>query len=352
MSIISDQFTRRFAPNCIDPNKLTIEIKQQMKDIGLIPISVILLDRVKEQVDKEITKNQLYYGPQGLGKSTVARIKIGYDVNNKQVPWGSHVGLYVNCSKDARIDDLRNKIENFCTMSSVNDDGRNLGKVVFFDEIDGVRSDAFFDALRGFMDVYESNVKFIATCNHINRVPAPLRSRFDPCINFAPINESESKELSEKYRKRLKSIWVQMLKRTTTDEAINQLAIKTAPDIRSGLKALQNLHENVTGELTIQNIVTGMTNFSELYDYIFTRPSDEDIHVYMNVRYLDKGYEVLQDIHTQFVDYIIQKHPNCKSIIGLINILAAEYQNAIGNGVDPFLCLKACIYKIVNLLPK
>jgi len=349
-NIIDQQFTRRFAPNCIDQSKLTDDAKMMMKNLGITPISVILLDRVKSMVDKDLTRHELYYGSHGRGKSTVALVRVGLDINKKPFPWSMFETLYINCSKDANIDTLRGKIETFCTNAQFSDDGKVRQKVVFLDEIDGVRSEAFSDALRSFMDAYEQKVKFIATCNHIMRVIAPIRSRFDPCINFDPMNEVETKELDEKYRKRLKSIWTNVLKRTCTDEAIIMLATKTKNDIRAGLKNLQVLYENVPGELTATNIVAGMTTYHELYDFLFqqNRPTEEDIHIHLSVRYQDKGYEVLQDMHQQLVDYIIEKHPNLKKLIGVINIQCATYLNAMNNGVDPFLCMKACIFQILQ----
>lgn len=352
MNIIEEQFTRRFAPNCIDANKLTDEVKAAMKSLNIAPIPVVLLDRVKEQIDKPLTKHELYYGSHGRGKSTVARVRVGLNLNNKPYPWSNFETLYINCSKDAQIDVLRGKIETFCTNAQFSDDGKIRQKVVFMDEIDGVRSEAFSDALRSFMDTYEQKVKFIATCNHISRVIPPIRSRFDPCINFDPINEVETKELDDKYKKRLKSIWVNGLKRTCTDEAIALLATKTKQDIRAGLKYLQVLSETTTGELVASNITSGITTFLDLYDFIFTKPTDEDIHVHLNVRYLDKGNEVLQDMHQQLVDYIIEKQPDHKRIIGQVNIMCATYLNAMNNGVDPFLCMKACVYQIVQSLSK
>lgn len=352
MSVIDQQFTRRFAPNCIDPTKLTDEVKAAMKAAGVLPISVVLLDRVKAQIDKPLAQHELYYGSHGRGKSSVARVRIGLGVDNKPFPWSMFEVLYLNCSKDANIDTLKGKIESFCTNAQFSDDGKIRQKVVFLNEIDGVRSEAFSEALRGLIDVYEAKVKFIADCNHITRVMPAIKSRFEPHINFDPINDTETKEFDEKYKKRLKSLWVSALKRTCTDEAISLLATKTKGDVRAGLKNLQVLFENTTGELTASNIVTGMTTFRELYDFIFAKPSDEDIHVHLNVRYLDKGYEVLQDMHQQLVDYIIEKHPEQKKFIGNINILCAQYLNSMNNGVDPFLCMKACIFQIAQFLGK
>lgn len=352
MNVIEQQFTRRFAPNCFDATKLTDEVKAAMKSAGITPITVVMLDRVKAQVEKPLTQHELYYGSHGRGKSSVARVRVGLGVDNKPLPWSMFEVLYLNCSKDGNIDTLKNRIETFCTNAQFSDDGKVRQKVVFLNEIDGVRSEAFSEALRGLIDVYEQRVKFIADCNHITRVMPAIKSRFEPHIGFDPLNEAESKEFDEKYKKRLKSLWVNALKRTCTDEAITLLAIKTKGDIRAGLKNLQVLYENTTGELNAANIVSGMTTFKELYEYILAKPSDEDLHVHLNVRYLDKGYEVLQDMHQQFVDYIIDQHPSQKKLIGNINILCAQYLNAMNNGVDPFLCMKACIYQITQLVGK
>lgn len=350
MSVITMKFTSRFAPNCIDPSMISPEFKAKLEVEGKVPIGPVLLDRVKVQITEDITKDSLYFGPPGLGKSTIARIRLLDTRLNI---------LAINCSKDGRIDELRGKIETFCINSSISEDGKKQQKIVWLDEIDGV-SAAFADGFRGFMDTYGENgrVLFLGTANYINRIPGPIQSRFNPCINFAPVNDEESKELFEKYKKRLKAIWCGpaskgMLGRTATDEAIHALAIKTKLDIRSGLQNLQTLYETTQGELNLGNLVSGMTDFKELYDFIFTKGiTHERIHYELSVKYADKGYDILSGMHSQLVDYIIEKYPHLNPLIGPINILTAKYLQMSIQGIDQLVCLKACVAEIVMMSNK
>jgi DNA polymerase III delta prime subunit len=109
--------------------------------------------------------NMLFTGTAGLGKTTVARAlcdELSLDY------------LLINGSEESGIDVLRNKIKQFASTVSLNSDGP---KVVILDEADYLNAQSTQPALRGFIEEFSSNCRFILTCNFKNRIIEPIHSR-------------------------------------------------------------------------------------------------------------------------------------------------------------------------------
>ena len=112
---------------------------------------------------KEIS-NLLLSGGSGVGKTTVARalceeLKADY--------------IIINGSEESGIDVLRNKIKQFASTVSL----QSGSKVVILDEADYLNPQSTQPALRGFMEEFHKNCRFIFTCNFKNRIIEPLHSR-------------------------------------------------------------------------------------------------------------------------------------------------------------------------------
>jgi len=120
--------------------------------------------------------NLLLYGGQGTGKTTVSRALVReLGVDQLDV-------LTINCS-DEKIEALRDKVRGFALSYPA-----GSFRVVRLEEIDYLSLDGQA-LLRGLIEEAARNCRFIATCNYVNRVIPPLRSRFQEFEFRAPDQE-------------------------------------------------------------------------------------------------------------------------------------------------------------------
>ena len=115
-------------------------------------------------VDGGELPNMLFTGTAGTGKTTVAKAicnELGSDY------------ILVNGSEEGNIDTLRGKIKQFASSVSL----QGGYKVVILDEADYLNPQSTQPALRGFIEEFANNCRFILTCNFKNRIIEPLHSR-------------------------------------------------------------------------------------------------------------------------------------------------------------------------------
>ena len=114
--------------------------------------------------NNEEIPNLLLCGTAGVGKTTVARAlcnELGADF------------ILINGSEERNIDTLRVKIKQFASTVSL----QGGPKIVILDEADYLNPQSTQPALRGFIEEFSKNCRFIFTCNYKNRIISPLHSR-------------------------------------------------------------------------------------------------------------------------------------------------------------------------------
>ena len=120
--------------------------------------------------------NLLLAGVQGTGKTTISQALIrDLGVDHADV-------LKINCS-DEKIDALREKVRGFALTFPM-----GKFKVVRLEEFDYLSLDGQA-LLRSLIEESASTCRFIATCNYVNKIIPPLRSRFQEFTFRAPDQE-------------------------------------------------------------------------------------------------------------------------------------------------------------------
>ena len=174
-------------------------------------------------IKKGEISNMLFSGTAGIGKTTVAKALC----EQMNCDW-----IMINGSEEGGIDVLRNKIKNFASTVSLSG-GK---KVVILDEADYLNPQSTQPALRGFVEEFHKNCRFILTCNFKNRIIEPLHSRFSN-IEFR-ISPKEKGKLATKLFER--ATYILSEQKIEYEEAVvAELIKKHFPDFRKLINELQ-----------------------------------------------------------------------------------------------------------------
>ncbi len=168
-------------------------------------------------------QNMLLTGTAGTGKTTVAKALC----NELNLDY-----IIINGSEESGIDTLRNKIKQFA--SSVSLEGGY--KVVILDEADYLNPQSTQPALRGFIEEFSANCRFILTCNFKNRIIEPLHSRCS-VVEFA-IPKDEKEAMAMEFMQRLQHI-LGIENVQYENEVLAELIMKYFPDFRRTINELQ-----------------------------------------------------------------------------------------------------------------
>ncbi len=210
-------------------------------------------ERTKKTFQKYLEErnipNLLMYGPPGTGKTSVSEALC------RELNVDSMDILRINCS-DEKIDAMREKVRNFAmTMPLGQPFNFETGisadtafKVVQLEEFDYLGHDAQA-LLRSLIEEVSSTCRFIATCNYINKVTPPLRSRFQEFYFAAPNRE----EMTIRAAEILESEGVEF-----TVEALDAVVAAGYPDMR---KVIQLLEQQSTSGALLTVKTTGVSDW-------------------------------------------------------------------------------------------
>ena len=192
--------------------------------------------------------NMLFSGTAGVGKTTVAKALC----NELDLDY-----IIINGSEEGNIDTLRGKIKQFASTVSL------MGgyKVVILDEADYLNPQSTQPALRGFIEEFSNNCRFILTCNFKNRIIEPLHSRCS--VYEFGIPNAEKPEVALSIFERTKDI--------LTKEGVEfdpkvvvELVQKFFPDFRRLLNELQRYA--ISGKIDAGILVNvGDANYDNLF---------------------------------------------------------------------------------------
>ena len=270
--------------------------------------------------------NLLLSGSAGVGKTTVARAiceELGatYIVIN-----GSDEGRY--------LDTIRNKVQQFATTVSLT--STKTHKVVILDEADNMTQDVQM-ILRAAIEEYHKNCRFIFTCNFVNRLIDPIKSRCT-VIDFK-INNAEKTELSSQFFERLREI-LKSESVESSDKVTAKLIKRYYPDWRRLLNETQR--HAAKGKIEADILV-------EISDV-----KADDLIRAMKAR----DYKTVKEWVTQHMDHdpnqvirriydVIHEHATGRSIPNIV-IIIAKYQYQIQFVADQEINTLACLIEIMT----
>ena len=172
-------------------------------------------------IDKGELPNMMFTGSAGIGKTTVARAlcnELGLDY------------MMINGSEDGNIDTLRGKIKQFASTVSL----QGGQKVVILDEADYLNPQSTQPALRGFIEEFSKNCRFILTCNFKNRIIDPLHSR----CSIYEFNLGSKEKMAMAFMQRLQFI-LDSENIKYENQVLAELIMKYIPDWRRVINECQ-----------------------------------------------------------------------------------------------------------------
>jgi DNA polymerase III delta prime subunit len=274
-------------------------------------------------VDGGELPNMLFTGTAGLGKTTVARAIC----DQLQLDY-----IVINGSEEGNIDTLRGKIKQFA--SSVSLSGGY--KVVILDEADYLNPQSTQPALRGFIEEFSKNCRFILTCNFKNKIIEPLHSRCG--VYEFNCTKKELVKLSSEFFVRLVKILESNLVEFNKD-TVAHLIMKHAPDWRRVLNEAQR--GSISGQLDTAVLINDL---NDNYNILFKALKEKDFKKMRNwvVNNVDtEPAAIFRGIYDAMNDAV-----KPQSIPQLVLILADyQYKNAFV--ADHELNLVACMTEIM-----
>jgi len=297
----------KYRPSTIDDCILPVSLKETFKDI----------------VGSGECQNLLLTGGAGCGKTSVARALCNeLDADN----------ILINCSEDGNIDTLRTKIRTFASTVSISGNK----KVVILDEFDYSNANSIQPALRGAIEEFADNCRFIITCNYKNRIISPIHSR---CTNIEFTIPSEEKPtLAGQFMQRVKTI-LDKEGIPYEDKILAQLITKYFPDFRRVLNELQRYSVagiidigilSQIGEVQVKELAVAMKgkNFTEARKWVVSNLDNSQTELFRKI------YDGLHDYVTP-------------SSIPQAILILADYQHKAAFVADQEINLTACIVELM-----
>ena len=141
-----------------------------------------LKDKVSDYLKNGEVPHLLFFGKAGTGKTTLAKLI----VNSINCDY-----IIINASDENNVDTVRNKVKHFASTIAFKD-----SKIVILDEFDYMTPNAQA-ILRNLMETFSKHCRFILTCNYVEKVISPIRSRTQEFQIVPPTKKDVAIQISQ-----------------------------------------------------------------------------------------------------------------------------------------------------------
>jgi len=141
-----------------------------------------LKDKVKDYLESGEIPHLLFFGKAGTGKTTLAKLIVNsIDCDH----------IIINASDENNVDTVRNKVKGFASTVGFKD-----MKIIILAEFDYMTPNAQA-ILRNLMETFSRHCRFILTCNYVEKVISPIRSRTQEFQIVPPTKKDVAIQISQ-----------------------------------------------------------------------------------------------------------------------------------------------------------
>tara|TARA_B100000900_G_scaffold407157_1_gene419375 strand:+ start:258 stop:1202 length:945 start_codon:yes stop_codon:yes gene_type:complete len=280
-----------------------------------------LKEKVSNYLETGDVPHLLFFGKAGTGKTTLAKLI----VNSIEC---DHI--IINASDENNVDTVRNKVKGFASSM-----GFKKWKIVILDEFDYMTPNAQA-ILRNLMETFSQHCRFILTCNYVEKVISPIRSRTQEFQIVPPTKKDVAVQISQILGK-------EDIKFQPTN--LVPIIDSSYPDIRKIINTCQ-LNSN-KGELKVDtSSIMDSDIKTKVVDIL--KSSDSKPNKWKNIRQAVADSRI-QDF-TELYSYLYEKideygGTNTSNII----LILSESQHKDALVVDKEITFISCIIQIVAL---
>ena len=296
--------------------------KYRPQTIDECVLSKSLKDTFQSIVDGGELPNMMFTGSAGVGKTTVARALC----NELSLDY-----IIINGSEDGNIDTLRGRIKQFASTISL----QGGFKVVILDEADYLNPQSTQPALRGFIEEFSSNCRFILTCNFKNRIINPIHSR----CSIYEFNLGNKKKMAMQFMQRLRFI-LDSEGIKYDNAVVAELIMKYIPDWRRVINECQRY--GISGTIDTGILVSlSESSIKVLMDNLKNK-NFKDMRKWVNDNIDVESTKLFRMVYDNMIEYVMPS-----SIPQLVLILA-DYSYKDSFVADHELNVVACMTEIMS----
>ena len=274
----------------------------------------------RKYIDANTCQNITLHGPAGTGKTTLAKLL----VKNIDCDY-----LYINASDERGVETVREKIIGFASLSSF-----KPIKVIILDEADHLTSQAQA-SLRFTIERFSRKTRFIMTCNWLEMLSEPMKSRCKPIKIIPPTKVEVAKHLH----------WIlDEEKIEHSNDDIKQLVNNHYPDVRAALETIQMF--NMDGKLELDNHTPALEYFPIILSEL-SKPKPKFKEIRQIVA--NSGIHDFSGLFRYLYDNASKYAPGKE---GMVSYYINEYSYQANFRVDKEINAMALINQLISLTSK